>query len=66
MASAGEDGNPLPPDVRSIDTFFGIVENQDGTFSKTQSKLPPSPDGHWYRRAAPSTVSRTITSLHQI
>lgn len=57
MTSADENGKLLPPDVKSIETFLGIVENPDGTFSRGVGKLPPGPDGHWYRRSVPLTVS---------
>ncbi|KAG0144518.1 hypothetical protein CROQUDRAFT_723950 [Cronartium quercuum f. sp. fusiforme G11] len=63
MTSSDEVGKPRPADVHSIDTFFGIVENKDGTFSKTHSKLPPGPEGHWFRRAVPSTLLEFAETL---
>lgn len=63
MTSSGEDGIPLPPDVRSIEKFFGITENVDGSLSKTDSRLPPGPDGNWYRRAVPSTFVEFAETL---
>ncbi|EGG08726.1 uncharacterized protein MELLADRAFT_104776 [Melampsora larici-populina 98AG31] len=65
MTSADENGNLLPPDVRSIETFLGIVENPDGTFSRTAGKLPPGPDGHWYRRSVPLAFVEQALSLRE-
>ncbi|KAG0148448.1 hypothetical protein CROQUDRAFT_654963 [Cronartium quercuum f. sp. fusiforme G11] len=63
MASADEDGNPSPPDIKSLETFFGIVEGPNGTYSRTHGKLPAGPDGHWYRRATPLTFLEAFGSL---
>ncbi|EGF99554.1 uncharacterized protein MELLADRAFT_73362 [Melampsora larici-populina 98AG31] len=65
LTSADENGNLLPPDVKSVETFFGIVENPDGTFSRGVGKLPPGPDGYWYRRSVPLTFVEQTLSLTQ-
>ncbi|KAG0148598.1 hypothetical protein CROQUDRAFT_654683 [Cronartium quercuum f. sp. fusiforme G11] len=63
MTSADADGNPLPADVKSIETFFGLIENPDGSFTHGHSRLPPGPDGHFYRRAVPATLAQVLTTL---
>ncbi|KAH9814571.1 hypothetical protein DFH28DRAFT_1167055 [Melampsora americana] len=50
MASADIHGNAGSPDVESIQTFFGIIEHPNGTYSQGYGKLPASSDGYWYRR----------------
>ncbi|KAL8279023.1 hypothetical protein RQP46_008481 [Phenoliferia psychrophenolica] len=45
-----------PPDSKSVQTFFG-VQKSGNTFIKTAEKLPPGPDGHWYRRSTPLTTA---------
>lgn len=62
MASADIHGNPGPPDVESIQTFFGIIEHPNGTFSQGLGKLPPSKDGYWYRRN-PLTVVEQLSTI---
>ncbi|EGF99555.1 uncharacterized protein MELLADRAFT_73364 [Melampsora larici-populina 98AG31] len=65
MTSADANGNLLPPDVKSIQTFFGIIENSDGTFSRGDNKLPPGPDGFWYRRTVPLSLPQQAATLNK-
>ena len=48
-------GEISPPDSLSIQTFFG-AQKSGSTFVKVPEKLPPGPDGNWYRRSTPLTV----------
>lgn len=57
MPSADENGAVGPPDLDVIQTFFGVKANGDGTFTHVAEKLPPGPDGHWYRRSIPLTFA---------
>lgn len=57
-------GQISPPDSQSIQTFFG-VKKSGNTFTKVAEKLPPGPDGHWYRRSIPLTV-RLFASSHRV
>ncbi|KAH9811650.1 Chloroperoxidase [Melampsora americana] len=63
LVSADVHGNPSPPHVKDIETFFGIIENPDGSFSRGNGMLPPSADGYWYRRATPLTLAEQFLSL---
>ena len=49
---------------RTRSRFFG-VKKSGNTFTKVAEKLPPGPDGHWYRRSTPLTV-RLFASSHRV
>ncbi|KAG0148617.1 hypothetical protein CROQUDRAFT_131837 [Cronartium quercuum f. sp. fusiforme G11] len=57
MTSADADGMLLPPDVQSINTFFGFINR---SFTQDYGRLPPGPDGYYYRRAVPLTVNTKL------
>ncbi|KZP15387.1 Cloroperoxidase [Athelia psychrophila] len=50
--------SPTTPDIAAISTFWGVHANGDGTFAHVAEKLPPSADGHWYRRSVPLTFAQ--------
>ncbi|KAF7981359.1 hypothetical protein HWV62_33821 [Athelia sp. TMB] len=58
MASADENGLATTPTIEAISIFWGIKDNGDGTYSHIPEKLPPSPDGNWYRRSEPLTFAQ--------
>lgn len=58
MPSADENGEVGPPNIDAITTFWGVKDNGDGTFSHVAEKLPPNPDGHWYRCSIPLTFAQ--------
>ncbi|KAH9818502.1 hypothetical protein DFH28DRAFT_888654 [Melampsora americana] len=55
MPSSGPDGKPGPPLADSINEFMGIAKHSDGTFTRTNERLPHGPEGAWFRRAIPLT-----------
>ncbi|KAF7971576.1 hypothetical protein HWV62_20828 [Athelia sp. TMB] len=57
MTSADQNGIPVPPTIEAMTTFFGVIDNGDGTYSKGAEQLPPSSDGVFYRRSAPLTFA---------
>jgi len=63
MASAAPDGSSGDPDVKSIESFFGIFENDNGTYYRGDNKLLPGPDGFWYRRTVPLSLVEAALTL---
>lgn len=59
MPGTDTDGNSqLPPTSTAVETFMGIQQQgSSNTYIKVPSKLPPGPDGKWYRRAVGLTVA---------
>ncbi|KAH9818500.1 Chloroperoxidase [Melampsora americana] len=56
MPSAEANGLPGPALVDSVNEFMGIVKQSNGTFVRGHSRLPPGPEGVWYRRTVPLTT----------
>lgn len=60
MPSSDENGVPTSPTIEVINSFFGVQDNGDGTYTKVPEKLFPGSDGIWYRRSIPLLASETV------
>ena len=60
MTSSDDNGLPTAPTVEAISIFWGVQDNGDGTYTKVPEKLPPGPDGKWYRRSVPILAAELV------